>query len=83
MRRICGIFKNNTSTEFKIQKLKLIKDNKLSKTFTIIPQQNMTKQYLNIYIFILKSHPMIILVLYLKLEVLCEYHINYNPNIQR
>ena len=40
MRRICGIFKNNTSTEFKIRKLKLIKD-------TIIPQQNITKQYLN------------------------------------
>ena len=48
MRRICGIFKNNTSTEFKIRKLKLIKD-------TIIPQQNITKQYLNIqniYIYI-------------------------------
>ena len=48
MRHICGIFKNNTSTEFKIRKLKLIKD-------TIIPQQNITKQYLNIqniYIYI-------------------------------
>ena len=57
MRHICGIFKNNTSTEFKIRKLKLIKDNKLSKTFTITPQQNIIKQYLNIqniYIYIKK-----------------------------